>query len=344
MKTISAILPCYNVEKYIERVLTSLTEQTVGIDALEIICINDCSTDNTLQLLQDWEQKYPQNIMVINLETNSRQGTARNIGLDYSSGEYIAFIDSDDWVEKDYLEKLYSIAERGNYDIVQCDYIRDFSDTLSYLEESAKVEHSYEELIVTQNADRKVFLVKKHINNLPHCKLIKKEYLLKNSIVFTEGLAYEDSFWGVLLNMYFSRAYITHEPLYHYFVNNTSTSLSTNEIYHVDLLTNQISLWNELKKRGFMADFKEEIEIEFVYSCALIFWKMIILRYDVPPYPLYRLLCAIIQEHIPDIMNNSYIIKKEVAETHLLLLKSCLNILNKKDFLEFAENARKIGL
>ncbi len=344
MKTISAILPCYNVENYIDRVLTSLIDQTIDIDALEIICVNDCSTDNTLSLLKSWEQKYPQTILVINLEVNSRQGAARNIGLNYSTGNYVAFIDSDDWIEKDYLEKLYSISKHGNYDIVQCDYIRDYSTELSYLNSSDKKETGFEELIVSDNSDRKKFLVQKHINNLPHCKLIKKDFLVNNSITFTEGLAYEDSFWGVLINMYFTRAYIVHEQLYHYFVNNVSTSLSTNELYHVDLLTNQIALWNELKKRGFMKEYKEEIEIEFVYSCAMIFWKMIILRYDIPPYPLYRLLCAVVQEHIPDIMSNSHIIKNEVAEIHLLLLKSCLHVLNKKEFLDFAENVKKIGL
>lgn len=344
MKRISVILPCYNVEAYIGRALTSIVEQTIGFSSLEVICVNDCSTDDTLARLKYWESNYPDNIMIIDLPVNSRQGTARNLGLEYSTCDYIAFVDSDDWLEKDYLEKLYNIAISDNYDIVQCRYVRDFSKSLTYKESDSSKHSPNETLLVASAEDRKNFLVKKTINNLPHCKLIKKSLLIENKIVFSEGLAYEDSYWGVLLNMYFTKAYVLNEQLYHYYVNDVSTSLSTNEFYHVDLLSNQIMLWNELQRRGFMDCYKEELEIEFVYSCALIFWKMIALRYDTPPYSLYRLLCAIVQEHIPNIMNNTHIKNNELPELHILILKSCLKILNKKEFLEFARNIKSIGI
>ncbi|MDC7293588.1 glycosyltransferase [Butyrivibrio sp. DSM 10294] len=344
MKKISVILPCYNVEAYIDRALTSIEEQTIGFSSLEVICVNDCSTDATLSHLQQWESKYPENIMIIDLAVNSRQGTARNLGLEYSTCEYIAFVDSDDWLEKDYLEKLYNIALSDDYDIVQCRYIRDFSKTLIYKETDDSQNNPDEVLVISVPEDRKKFLVKKTINNLPHCKLIKKSLLLNNNIVFSEGLAYEDSYWGVLLNMYYTKAYILNEQLYHYYVNDVSTSLSTNEFYHVDLLTNQIMLWDELEERGFMDEYKEELEIEFVYSCALIFWKMIALRYDTPPYSLYRLLCALVKNHIPNILNNPHILNNELSELHLLILKSCLNILNKKEFQKFAQDLKTIGI
>ncbi len=344
MKRISVILPCYNVEAYIGRALTSIVEQTIGFSSLEVICVNDCSTDDTLARLKYWESNYPDNIMIIDLPVNSRQGTARNLGLEYSTCDYIAFVDSDDWLEKDYLEKLYNIAISDNYDIVQCRYIRDFSKSLTYKESDSSKQSPDETLLVASAEDRKKLLVKKTINNLPHCKLIKKSLLIENKIVFSEGLAYEDSYWGVLLNMYFTKAYVLNEQLYHYYVNDVSTSLSTNEFYHVDLLSNQIMLWNELQRRGFMDCYKEELEIEFVYSCALIFWKMIALRYNTPPYSLYRLLCAIVQEHIPNIMNNTHIKNNELPELHILILKSCLKILNKKEFLEFARNIKSIGI
>ena len=344
MKKISVILPCYNVEAYIDRALMSIKEQTIGFSDLEVICINDCSTDNTLALLKQWESEFPDNFIIIDLPVNSRQGTARNLGLKYSTCDHIAFVDSDDWLEKDYLEKLYNIAVSGDYDIVQCRYIRDFSKALTYKVCDSSPNSPDEVLIISTSEDRKRFLIKKTINNLPHCKLIKKSLLEDNNILFSEGLAYEDSYWGVLLNMYYTKAYILNEQLYHYYVNDAATSLSTNEFYHVDLLTNQIMLWDELEKRGFMANYKEELEIEFVYSCALIFWKMIALRYDIPPYSFYRLLCAIVKDHIPDIMSNTHIKNNELPELHILLLKSCLNELDKKEFAEFAQNVKAIGI
>lgn len=344
MKKISIILPCYNVEAFIDRTLTSIVEQSIGLDSLEIICVNDCSQDNTMSKLENWEFQYPDNIMIINLPNNIRQGAARNIGLNYSTCDYISFVDSDDWIEKDYFEKLYSIALKDDYDIVQCLFIRDFSNTLSYTEKRRPDGKIDEILNIASNEDRKKALVKKIINNSPPCKLIRKSLLTENNILFSEGLAYEDSYWGVLLNMYFNSAYILNEQLYHYYVNDASTSLTTNELYHVDLLTNQMMLWNELDHRGFMREYKDEIEIEFVYSCALIFWKMIILRYDTPPYSLYRLLCIIIQEHIPNIMGNPYVLKAELSEMHMLLLKSCFNIMNKDEFLSFSHMVKKIGI
>lgn len=122
---ISVIVPCYNVEKYIDRCLDSLVSQTVGQDKLEIILVNDASTDNTLSLLEKWESRYPDNIMVVTYDTNIRQGGARNVGLSYAQGEYIGFVDSDDWIEPRMYELLLKGIEESGCDISRCKYLRD---------------------------------------------------------------------------------------------------------------------------------------------------------------------------------------------------------------------------
>ena len=258
----------------------------------------------------------------------------------------MAFIDSDDWVEKNYFEAMYEIATTGNYDLVQCEYVRDSSENLVYNTPETDTPCSDKDIVIKIDdvGKRKEVFHKKLITNTPPLKLIRKSILTENSIFFSEGIAYEDSYWGILLNMYVNSAYLLKKPLYHYYINQSSTVLTKNQLYHVDLLTNQILIWNELEKRGFMKDFRDEIEIEYVYSCALIFWKMIIYRYDVPPYSLYRLLCAVVQDHIPNIFDNPYIQKGELSEIHFLLLKSCLHHMSKDEFLGFSENVRKIGL
>ncbi len=346
MRIISVIIPCYNVEKFIDRTLESLKSQTIGFEQLEIICVDDCSTDNTLAHLKAWEKEYSNTITLVALDKNGRQGAARNIGLKYATCDYVGFIDSDDWLEKDYFKTMYDIANNGNYDLVQCEYVRDSSESLVY--NAPTVSHFDQEkdisIKINTIEDRKHIFHQKIITNTPPLKLISRRLLMDHNILFSEGIAYEDSYWGILLNMYVNSAYLLKRPLYHYYINQKSTVLSKNELYHVDLLTNQISIWNELIRRGFMLDFKYEIEIEHVYSCALVFWKMLIYRYDTPPYSLYRLLCAIVQEHIPNIMNNPYIQSGSLNELHMLILKSCLNIMNKDEFESFADNLRKIGL
>ena len=87
MAEISIIIPCYNVEEYIDRCLESVVAQTIGLDMLEIIVINDASTDNTLNKLYQWERRFPQNIMEITYEENQRKGGARNIRLEYATGQ-----------------------------------------------------------------------------------------------------------------------------------------------------------------------------------------------------------------------------------------------------------------
>lgn len=93
-KKLSVKVPCYNAEKIIDRCLTSLVNQTLGLENMEVIVINDASTDGTLQVLKLWEQKYPDNILLIDYVVNVKTGGARNLGIHYASGEYIGFVSS----------------------------------------------------------------------------------------------------------------------------------------------------------------------------------------------------------------------------------------------------------
>ena len=116
MTKISAILPVYNVEQYIKDCLDSIINQTM--DDIEIICVNDGSLDNSLQVLEKYAQKDAR-IKIISQE-NQGQGIARNNGLKIANGEYITFIDPDDWVDVDMFEKMYKSAKKFDSDYVFC--------------------------------------------------------------------------------------------------------------------------------------------------------------------------------------------------------------------------------
>ena len=115
---VSVIIPVYNVEKYIGKCLESVVNQT--LEDIEIICVNDGSTDNSLRILEE----YSLNDRRINIINKKNKGTswARKTGLNAANGEFIAFIDSDDWVESDTLEKMYENAIQNNSDIVMLDF------------------------------------------------------------------------------------------------------------------------------------------------------------------------------------------------------------------------------
>ena len=120
MPKISIIVPFYNTEKYIERCLTSLVNQTVS--DIEIVCINDGSNDNSLEIVKTFANK-DLRIKILEQE-NLKQGAARNNGTKIAVGEYIGFVDSDDWVDLDYFEKLYNAAKKYNSDIALATNVR----------------------------------------------------------------------------------------------------------------------------------------------------------------------------------------------------------------------------
>ena len=117
MPKISVIIPVYNVEPYLRRCMDSVCNQT--LEDIEIICINDSSTDNSLAILREYEQK-DKRIKVIDLEQNSGAAVARNKGLDVATGEYLGFVDPDDEIVLNYYEELYKKAKEEDADIVKC--------------------------------------------------------------------------------------------------------------------------------------------------------------------------------------------------------------------------------
>ena len=397
MKTISVIIPCYNVEKYIDRCLTSLERQTVGMDSLEIICLDDKSADGTLDKLHEWEKKYPENICIVELPDNGRQGRARNIGLEYATCEWVAFIDSDDWVEPEYFEKLSApvvgfgvkpAAEVDNvtedsltgkheegyvgagekvFDVIACGYGRDAAVELSYFSKTqgagtpdagsrgTEIDSSKSQLAELPSPEfrtvsahtpeeHRAFFHEQKLDYAVYSKLIRRDFLISNQIFFPEGLTYEDIYWGCLVNMYAERACIIPDKLYHYFVNTQATLLTGDSDHHYDMLTVWEILWKEFIIRGLYDDYREEIELEFIYSCALAFWKIIALRFAEPPYSMYQLLCVFTRTHIPDIWSNRYVKAGVLPEFYTLILKSLYSPFAKDEFAVFAKQIKEIGI
>lgn len=344
MPIISVIIPCYNVEKLIARCLESLERQTIGFEKLELILVDDCSVDNTLEILKSWEAKYPENTIVVECSENGRQGRARNIGIQYATTDWLGFVDSDDWVEPDYFECLYFYAADQKYELVCCGNIRDKSKKLTFISSEMKNRGVPKEIIIDSEEKRRLEIRRPSIEYSAWGKLISKDFLVSNSLFFAENLTYEDAGWGSLLILCFERALILPDELYHYYVNDTSTVLAKNSNHHLDCITIQTIVWNEYERRGFLEKYREELEIEHIYSAYLAGLKFAIYRYEVPDYNVYLLLRTLIIERIPDYSANKYIRSGELDEKYMLMLTALDCTLNKKQFMEFAENIKKIGI
>ena len=115
MDKVSIIIPVYNAEKYLRKCLDSVMSQDYG--SYEVICVNDCSPDNSREILEEYRGKYPEKIVVLENEENMGQGRSRMRALKQASGEYFMFVDSDDYIAQDYISRFMSEVEKEPYDI-----------------------------------------------------------------------------------------------------------------------------------------------------------------------------------------------------------------------------------
>ncbi len=341
---VSVIIPCYNVENFIDRCLASLTSQSLGIQNLELICVDDCSTDGTYEKLLAWEQKYPEQMIVVQMSENSRQGAARNAGLVYATAPYVAYIDSDDWVHPQYLEILYRVAEKEQVPMVTSGHVRDFGDGKVQDAAIDLTKLAWRRVDIDSEEKRSHKISITGVDPMVWGRLLRRDFLLENGLSFPEGLAYEDNYWCVLLSGCIPAYCTVTEPLYHYFVNEKSTILAVNQPYHVDFLTVQLLSLEEMTRRGWRDRYPDAVEFHFLHSCCLDFLKIICLRYDPPSYSLFRFLQATVSEHISIPVEQNAYYDTGFTEFQKMVLTLMGKDLSKAEFAELAELVKKKGL
>lgn len=208
MKKVSIIVPVYNVEKYLRRCLDSLVSQT--LEDIEIIVVNDGSPDNCQIIIDEYSKKFSNKIRAF-IKENGGQGSARNFGIDKSNSEFIAFVDSDDFIESNMYEILYNEAKKKNLDIV-------VSDNYVYYEKNGKK-------ISNCFYDKSIpFFSEPAVWN----KIIKSNIIKDNKIYFRENKWYEDLDFSFKLNTLTKTIGYVNIPLYNYVVRDGSTMNNKN--------------------------------------------------------------------------------------------------------------------
>lgn len=253
MIDISVIVPVYNAEQYLSKCFDSILNQT--IKNFEIIVINDGSTDNSLKIIQEYHQKYPEVIKVID-QKNMGQAIARNNGINKAFGNYICFVDSDDWISNVYLEKLYNKAIKDSLDIVICD---------AYIIVDDYIKKMNVNVIKTGN------LIKDYILNTssPCWKIIKKDIIVKNKLLFSEGHIYEDLATVPLYGLLTKKIGFIDDNLYYYLVHSGSTM---NQITYNPKLEDIFVAFEKLEYKFKILDFNNayEEELEYIYIKHLL--------------------------------------------------------------------------
>jgi len=259
MKKVSVIIPCYNVISTIDGCMQCLIDQTIGIDNLEIILVDDASTDTTLEKLCQWEERYPESIMVIHCEENGKPGQARNIGLQYASADYIGYMDDDDWIHPTMYESLYNIAIEQECELVICQSVRQ-----NFIQQDVQQPPVALEIIEIHNEEERLNFIKRDVNNAVWNKLYSRNMLIENDIFFPIGTYYEDMLFTNLLKNYCSKICVTNQVYYHHVVQISSISNSDNPEKRFQYIEVIMMLIEELRARGLYQDYAEWYDSYFV--------------------------------------------------------------------------------
>ena len=245
MVKVSIIVPFYNVEKYIEKCLTSLVNQT--LEEIEIILVNDGSKDNSIKVAKDFEQKYPAKIRYYE-KPNGGLGDARNFGIKFAKGEYIAFLDSDDYVEPTMYEEMYEMAIKEKSDMVECDFWWEYPN-------------KKKEDIGVEYKNQNDMLLKARV--VAWNKLIKKEIYEKHPEArFAVGLRYEDveGFYKIL--PYINKVSFVRKPFIHYVQRNNSISNTQNK-KNEEMFIVLDNVLNYYKEKNIYEKFEKELEYTY---------------------------------------------------------------------------------
>lgn len=254
---ISVIVPVYNAEKYLARCIDSIINQSYK--NLEIILINDGSTDSSSEICKFYQEKDTR-IQVIQKE-NSGPASARNAGLQIYAGEYLCFVDSDDWLANNYVSELYGLIKKYDADIVACEY---------YKAEKHEIYQPCEnpEIRICNNEDfLKICFTEMPISVVPWNKLYKRE--LYSEIRFPEDKKVcEDVMPLLLAGEQAKRAVVTSNKLYYYYTNPCSLTQESYNPQH----ENYVEVWTDIHK--YCSD-------KFPNLCSATIHRMILARLNV---------------------------------------------------------------
>lgn len=256
--TLSIIVPVFNMaaEGKLEYCLDSLVNQT--ITDYEIIAVDDCSTDNSLEILRSYEKKYSSKFKVIASVENRKQGGAKNLGLEQAKGDWIGFIDSDDWVTPDFYEKLLSSAKETGADIAGCDYHLTYEHSMKI---GQVVHNNKPEQAGSLNKEKYRSLILDSGSLV--VKIYKRHIIFDYPNRFPEHIFYEDNAISNSWMLRAKRFAYLQEPLYYYYQHDTSTVHTITKERCEDRMEAARVMVREAGEFGFLEEYYPEIESSF---------------------------------------------------------------------------------
>ena len=311
MKKVSVIVPCYNSELYIDRCMKSLTEQTIGISNIEIILVDDCSTDHTLNKLMEWENKYNESVIVIPLNKHVMQGAARNIALSYASGEYVCYLDSDDWLVNTALKKLYRNARQNNAEIIcflSKEVVDPYKDTPNT---KSNKPNRFENMTNATEWDRATKIFNEDFSRGCWDKFYLREFVIRNNLKYAEGVFDEESLFTTNAGLVVNHILFLNEYLHRYFTNFSGTCFALaikDKISHRD--DNAITWFNlylKMKENGIYNKYPHLFDFLFYKNYFVSTFTLNIVRGYIFDVHSVNILQNTVKAIVPDYRTNQYL-------------------------------------
>lgn len=260
MKKVSIIVPAYNAKNTLIQCVGNLVNQT--LQDIEIILVNDCSTDTTPLIMELLKEKFPDKIIVVDCPVNQGAGGARNEGLKVATGKYIGFVDSDDIVDTTMYEKLYNKAEETGYDIIDCGFYNE-KDDLAIIFTS-------DELTGTLDAKKRNELIAS--GGYVFTKLYRSDFIKSHDFTFRHNVILEDS--EIIAYAFATATSIGNvkEVLYIYKNNENSLSkLIEPQKYYMNCYNAMNAIYEKLSILPVYESIRESVEYEMLqmYSYAI---------------------------------------------------------------------------
>lgn len=311
---LSIIVPVYNMaaEGKLQYCLDSLVGQT--LQDYEIIAVDDASTDNSREILQEYAKKYPQLVKTIFFSENHRQGGAKNAGLDIACGDFIGFMDSDDWAAPEMYEKLITRALETGADIVGCDYCFTYEHSMKLFD---RVPGNRPDQTGVLDGDKYRSLI------LDPGSLVVKIYARRlfeePRLRFPEHMFYEDNAIATTLMLRAKHFEYLEEALYYYYQHNASTVHVISEERCSDRLEAMRIMYRQVKEDGFLEAFYPETEFRFTN----LFYQNTLFSYvqvgQKKSLSFMKKLAKEMRETFPDFQNNAYYLQRVNPEERKLM-------------------------
>lgn len=282
MIKISVVVPVWNVEEYIEKCLNSIVNQT--LKDIEIIVVNDGSPDNSQKIIDKFVKEHPKKIKSY-IKANGGQGSARNYGLKKSKGEYIAFVDSDDWIDSTMLEEMYETASLENSDIVICDMIEHYPNKDIY-HDCTNLTYKFDKAPSVCN------------------RLFKKSLI--NNVEFISGIWYEDLNFTTKILMSTDKISTISKSFYHYYYRPNSTMNNNNSVKNLDIIASVNDIINYAKKNNFYDNNKSELEFLIINHILVTSIMRVAKHNSKDKNSVIKRMIEYCHQNIPDFDDNIY--------------------------------------